>query len=40
MRRPDAFTIGVGLEIGVGCEHDDLRLRSQLFESRRGIETG
>jgi hypothetical protein len=32
--------LGAGLEIGVGCEHDDLRLRSQLSEPRRGIKTG
>ena len=29
------LVLSAGLEIGVGCEHDDLRLRSQLFESRR-----
>ena len=32
--------VSAGLEIGVSCEHDDLRLRSQPLEPRRRVEPG
>jgi len=39
-RRVDSeLVLSAGLEVGVGCEDDDLRLRRQFAESRRGIDT-